>query len=192
MDTKRIFLCGSHSVGKTTLADELAKDKKYLGEFKRLHEVGRSALKLQNITRDDLSNDDIRYTYQFEVMRLQNEGERKLEGSSYISDRGIDFLAYSKFYYKGEKDIMKEMLEAPETRDSIMRYKEANTFIFLIEPSKECLEDDSTRMVSPLKELQEFTSCFKDLFKELEIPYFIISTVPLQERVDFVLKSIGF
>lgn len=192
MDTKRIFLCGSHSVGKTTLADELAKDKKYLGEFKRLHEVGRSALKLQNITRDDLSNDDIRYTYQFEVMRLQNEGERKLEGSSYISDRGIDFLAYSKFYYKGEKDIMKEMLEAPETRDSIMRYKEANTFIFLIEPSKECLEDDSTRMVSPLKELQEFTSCFKDLFKELEIPYFIISTVPIQERVDFVLKSIGF
>jgi len=192
MDTKRIFLCGSHSVGKTTLADELAKDKKYLGEFKRLHEVGRSALKLQNITRDDLSNDDIRYTYQFEVMRLQNEGERKLEGSSYISDRGIDFLAYSKFYYKGEKDIMKEMLEAPETRDSVMRYKEANTFIFLIEPSKECLEDDSTRMVSPLKELQEFTSCFKDLFKELEIPYFIISTVPLQERVDFVLKSIGF
>jgi len=157
-----------------------------------LYEVGRNALKLQNITRDDLSKDDVRFDYQFQVMQLQNEGEKELEGNSYISDRGIDFLAYSKFYYKGNRDIMKEMLDASEAQDSIKRYKEANTFIFLIEPSEVCLEDDRTRMISTMKELQEFTTCFKDLFKELNIPYHLISTVPLQERVDFVLHYIGF
>jgi nicotinamide riboside kinase len=61
----RVFICGGHSVGKTTLKDRLAKDFK----FRTIEEIGRSLLQKMGITREDLEKEATRKTYQQEVSK---------------------------------------------------------------------------------------------------------------------------
>jgi hypothetical protein len=60
----RVFFCGSHSVGKTTLSQEILKRFPTFGFLK---EVGRSVLHDMNITREDLNIREIRKVYQKNV-----------------------------------------------------------------------------------------------------------------------------
>ena len=60
----QIYICGGHSVGKTRLSEEIIK---LYPQLHYINEVGRTALKVMNISRDDLKDIKIRQDYQKKV-----------------------------------------------------------------------------------------------------------------------------
>jgi nicotinamide riboside kinase len=108
--------------------------------------------------------------------------ETENEGTNYVSDRGIDSIAYSIFYV--DESFGEELLQTTQAKECIERYK--RSLIFLIEPKSECIKDDGTRMISQLDEAKAFTEVFHSLFKKLNITYHTIDTADLEERALFV------
>lgn len=116
----RIFLCGAHSVGKTTLAQAIAKETGFL----IVSEIARTIIKDQGWKRDDYeprSNPEGFKKLQQLIIESQAEVERNHDeqGQSYICDRAIDPVVYTRLYL-GETDA-DELLKQESTKQNIKR-----------------------------------------------------------------------
>ena len=75
----------------------------------------------------------------------------------------------------------------------IFRFKSTKSMVFLIKPNEICLKDDQVRMLPlDMKEWETFSTCFENTMTELEIKYYVIDTVGLNERILQVLDAISF
>ena len=116
----RVFVCGAHSVGKTTLVNAV-------GEELNIHveaEVARKVIADLNLRREDfdpLVNPAKFEELQEKILEAQCTVEKRnsSNGRSYIADRGIDPLVYSTVYL-GEESTRK-LLNLPSTRECINR-----------------------------------------------------------------------
>ena len=93
-----IFLSGAGGVGKTTLAGELRKLKRF-EDYKTIDEVARDLMRREELTRNDLEGDeDVYLQFQWRVLKAQRRREAALaeeEERDFVSDRSIlDCLAY--------------------------------------------------------------------------------------------------
>lgn len=116
----RVFICGAHSVGKTTLVDEIGKEVNLHVEA----EVARKVIKDLNLQREDFDpkiNPAKFEELQEKILEAQCmvEGRNSKDGTSYIADRGIDPLVYA-LVYLGE-DSMKRLLNLPSCKECINR-----------------------------------------------------------------------
>ena len=116
----RVFICGAHSVGKTTLVDEVGKEVNLHVEA----EVARKVIKDLNLRREDFDpkiNPAKFEELQEKILEAQCEVERRnlCNGTSYIADRGIDPLVYA-LVYLGE-DSMKRLLNLPSCKECVDR-----------------------------------------------------------------------
>ena len=116
----RVFVCGAHSVGKTTLVNAVGKELNLRVET----EVARKVIKDLNLRREDF--DPKTNPSQFEELQERIlEAQCKMEehnsrnGTPYIADRGIDPVVYSLLYL-GEGS-MKKLLNLPWTEECINR-----------------------------------------------------------------------
>lgn len=116
----RVFVCGAHSVGKTTLVNNVGKEL-------NLHvqaEVARNVINDLNLRREDF-DPKINPTKFEELQERILEAQCKVEecnsrnGTPYIADRGIDPLVYS-LVYLGEES-MKRLLNLPSAKKCIDR-----------------------------------------------------------------------
>lgn len=75
-DVIRIYICGPHSTGKTTLLNDL---KPHLGSIKIVDEVARGIIKKHGWTRDDFipnKHPDVFQQLNLEILAAQIEVER--------------------------------------------------------------------------------------------------------------------
>ncbi|XP_062511029.1 uncharacterized protein LOC134186944 [Corticium candelabrum] len=188
---KSVFLCGAHSVGKTTLLASLAQEQRFKG-YKREQELARGIIKQQKLKRDDFDHQkhpDAFERLQLDILQKQNEVEERntKEGVPYLMDRGIDPLVYAR-YYLGE-EAYKRLLDNPWAGTSLERYRSKSSRLFVIEPHQQCIEDDGVRVRPNLKELQEFTRVMKKTLDENRINYTIIHDLDIRRRVQVVLEA---
>lgn len=116
----RVFICGAHSTGKTTLVNAVGKELNLQVEA----EVARKVIKDLNLRREDF--DPMTNPSKFEELQERIlEAQCKVEernlgnGTPYIADRGIDPVVYALLYL-GDGS-MKRLLNLPSTKECIDR-----------------------------------------------------------------------
>lgn len=183
----RIFLCGAHSTGKTTLLREVQKE---IPSLQSLSEVARELMTKMNINRDDLEIPEKRVQFQRKLIRLQCKKEEELDqkGDDFISDRSaIDGVVYARKYV-GQK-LEEELLATPAAKKCLDNYRN-RSLIFIVEPHEKCMVDDHIRKVpQSLEELQDFTQIMRNILDSQGVPYTLISELDLRKRVQFVSEA---
>ncbi|XP_071941216.1 uncharacterized protein [Antedon mediterranea] len=188
----RVYLCGAHSTGKTTLLGDVCKE---LPDIKKESEIARQVL-------DGMSPEDRRTAIDYRnqpekfeqlqrlILESQCEVDRKnalnedLEG--YIADRGIDPVVYAALYL-GDK-AKDSLLSLPVTKECIQRFK--NSLIFVVHPHKECMKKDGVRITPVWNELTRFTEILTQLLDHLQINYVPITVLDRNERCQIVVNQI--
>ena len=130
----RIYVCGAHSTGKTTLARHISRE---LG-LPLINEVARQVIAEFEISFETLRVDLNRAgDYQREVFRRQIEVEQRYP-EGFVSDRSFDNLAYAARH----SNVIHELID-----DAALRYFERvrESLVFFVRPHRECMEYDGMR-----------------------------------------------
>lgn len=173
----RIYLAGSHSSGKTTLAKYISK--KY--NLPLITEVARSILSEEETNLKQLRSDiDAVNNYQKKIFFRQLDKEK--EYKDFVSDRSIDCLAYTAQH----SQVLYSIVESKEYKEYIEKLNQKDSFIFFIRPSKETLFNDGVRENLDWDGVISIDAMIKYIFKQNNINYFQINTSNMQERIDFV------
>ncbi|XP_028403013.1 uncharacterized protein LOC114525785 [Dendronephthya gigantea] len=185
----RVFICGAHSSGKTTLLQSLLVEPGH--DFHVVNEIARKILAKNRWQAEDFNpkiNPATFYEFQLQILRAQWHSDVELcrQNTTYISDRGLDPIIYCKMYL-GE-EWFRKIMNTKEAEECIKRHKASNTLTVIIRPHRECIQEDGTRMVPKMEELVKFTEIFLEFFKEYDIQYEIIEELCLDTRVA-LLKS---
>ncbi|KAL0569072.1 hypothetical protein V5O48_012899 [Marasmius crinis-equi] len=207
MNTRRIYLIGPSSTGKTTLCNAIAKHLS-LPTSVHLAEVARDVIRAGGWTRNDIGLLEM----QQKILDAHAEKEREVierwegdkdhqknGGVQLLCDRSaIDPIVYavltsSKVAAPGcsvedlEKTRRDEMVNSTSFQAIFPTYLEPTSHFYLLEPVEDWLEDDGFRHVGD--QLESF-HVFKRLLGELGILYRIIGKemLDLAERVRFVLS----
>jgi predicted ATPase len=114
----RVFICGAHSTGKTTLLNRLLSEPDQ--NLHAVNEVARNIIAEHGWQKKDFdpkTNPDTFYQLQVEILQAQSRIDKDLcvKNISYIGDRGLDPIIYCKMYL-GEEWFQRIMstLEAKE------------------------------------------------------------------------------
>jgi len=184
---KHIFLCGAHSTGKTTLTNALHEKWPY---FTVIQEVGRKLLKELGWNAKDLDEPQNRKLFQSRILEAQCKCEREVEHCEYVvSDRGIDLLTYVKYYLPSEVAFYQQLVATPEAQECLERYR--NGLVFVLKPQHSLMVDDGVRMIPDWNQLVGFTQSLCEILRQYKIPFILIDMLPLEERVQVVLKALS-
>lgn len=119
----RIAICGAHGVGKTTLANALAKELKLhlIEKVARRVAVGLGYASTKNIIAQDIIS---REAFQHAVLERQLLQEFFLYASGYVSDRSvIDIAAYTTWYsVPGWQGMQKSAIEYAQQNYDLLVY----------------------------------------------------------------------
>jgi predicted ATPase len=174
--TPRIYFVGAHATGKTTLA-------RYVSDrygLKLISEVARSVLAEMEVSLDRLrSNLDAVNRYQVEVFRRQIEAEREA-GEAFVSDRAFCNLAYTA----NHGTVMHELFRDPAL-DEYMRWV-ASGLVFFVRPHPDLIQGDGVRAALRWEDVVLIDGMVKLLLEMYAIPYIIVATLSMQERVRLV------
>lgn len=174
----RIYFCGSHATGKSTLVRYTSE--KY--NLPTIHETARMILSEQELQIDSLrSNLEAADSYQKSIFFRQISEEKKY--NSYVSDRClIDILSYSAEYSR----MFQTLLKSPELSNYINNIKSPDVFIFFIRPSMATMKSDGVRENLIWERIISIDAQIKLLFEIFQIKYFQINTDNIQERIKLI------
>ena len=173
----KVYMCGAHSVGKTTCA-------RYVSEtynVPMITEVARMILSEKELHLDSLrTNLDVVDDYQSKIFSRQIEQESKF--NSFVSDRSFDCLAYASQHSR----ILPKLLKSKELESYINELKSPDSYIFFIRPSKATLKEDGIRESLSWDGIIAIDAQVKFLCEMFELRYFQINTDSMQERVRLI------
>jgi nicotinamide riboside kinase len=174
----RVYLCGSHAVGKSSLARYVSK--KY--NLPLITECARMVLSERELSVDALRADiDIVDSYQSEVFKRQFLEEQKYK--DFVADRSnIDTLAYSSQHSR----IASIQFADPILKPYIDSIKAPSSFVFFVRPSKATLSEDGVREKIDWDGIIAIDAMVKLLLEMFEIRYFQINTSSFQERIRII------
>jgi nicotinamide riboside kinase len=179
----RIYLTGTHSSGKTTLARYVSQ--RY--NIPMLTEVARAVLVENEIPISRLRADiGLVNDYQREVISRQIRIEKEKLGS-FVSDRAFDGLAYAAEH----STITEEMFNSPSFKEYIDWIKGGT--IFFVRPNKNLLIDDGVRETPTWDSVVRIDGMIKMLLEIFGVSYLPIETGSMQERakiIDFVVSKL--
>ena len=197
---RRVFLCGVHSVGKTTLLRQLSlmlDTESFLPPGMPVRyesEVARSVLVEMGLQKRDLNPQTRPDTFeelQNQILLKQRAVEERnnRSGSCFcFLDRGIDPLVYARFYL-GE-EAYRRLLAKPHAQENVALCRDESSLVFVISPKPECIEHDGTRITPVLKEMNDFTDVMIRTLDEMKIRFVLIDVLDLTERVKIVEHAI--
>ena len=193
----RIILSGASSVGKTTVArDFLEKEP----SFGHIDEIARAIMEEKNINNEDLHESlgtDKRLFLQFQEQILAEQYRHELKFDehlqSYVSDRGLDPLAYAGDYCSLQ--AQEALSDSQAARKLLERYKDATgqhhaTLMVLMYPLKS-VQDDGVRLVQKLEEQLRFTARLREILKMHAIPFVEMRCTDRQERIRFLQEIVA-
>jgi nicotinamide riboside kinase len=174
----RIYFCGSHSSGKTTLCRYVSS--KY--NIPMLNEAARAILSEKELNIDSLRYDlDISDDYQTSVFKRQLDEEQKL--SSFVSDRSLlDCLAYTAQHSR----CLSNLINLPEVEPYVSSLRKQDSVIFYVRPSKATLKSDGVRETISWDGIVAIDSYIKFMLEMWQLHYFQINTDSMQERCKLI------
>jgi len=177
----RIYLVGSHSTGKTTLARWVSQRYK----LPMLPEAARMILSEMEASLDSLRTDlDLVNTYQEKVFKKQLEMEYVLKGG-FVSDRAFDNIAYAAEH----SNVTNSLVTSVEFQGYMKWIKEEGK-VFFLRPHQELLKNDGVREKVIWESVIRIDGMIKLMLEMYSIPYIPINCMSMQERVrtvEFVL-----
>lgn len=178
MTNLRVYIAGSHSTGKTTLARWISKT---FG-FPLVTEVARAVLAEQEIPLATLRVDlDRVRAYQREVFKRQAIAEDD-RGACFVSDRAFDNLAYAAHHSLA----LKEIWVGEHAAEYAERLKRKGAVVFFVRPRKELLAEDGTRESPVWEEIIRIDGMVKLLLELHDIDYITVDTLSMMERARTV------
>lgn len=181
----RVYLVGSHSVGKSTLAEWIAR---HYG-LPMVHEVAREVESRQRGGLDALRVDVAAVSaYQRQVFAEQLAREAAHGDGGFVSDRAFDNLAY----YADHGDGVAELAESKACRDYVRSVRERGT-VFFVRPHPDLAKADGTRARRDVDMAQvwRLDGMVKLLLELWRVPWIPVDPVSMQERQRVVVGVLG-
>ncbi len=169
----KIYVCGAHSTGKTTLARHLAQE---LG-LPLINEVARQVMAELELSFETLRVDLRRVAeYQREVFRRQTQVEEQYP-RGFVSDRTFCNLAYAARHSL----VLHELIDAQAERYFERVRREG--LVFFVRPHRECMSDDGMRERVEWDEINRIDGILDFLLSWQRIPCIGISELNMKDRV---------
>lgn len=179
--TKRIYMVGAHSTGKTTLA-RWVRDHYSLP---MIAEVARGVLAEMEAQLDALRTDiELVDRYQAMVFERQIEAERKQAGS-FVSDRAFCNLAYAAHH----STILSGIASDPRLASYMESVRDG--IVFYLRPHPELVRADGVRAGLAWEDVVRIDGMVKLLLEMFGIPYIPIESLGMQERVRLVTRVLS-
>lgn len=176
----RIYVCGSHSTGKTTLARQIAKRT----GLPLLCEVARQVLAEREVPFEVLRADlDAVGEYQREIFRRQMEIEDDL--GSFVSDRAFDNLAYAGRH----TDILPSLLADPQLVDYFDKVR--RSIVLFVRPDRSLLVDDGVRETTGWDEVIRIDGIIDWILSWKQIPAVGIAETSIKSRLRTAMAVIN-
>jgi len=175
----RIYVCGAHSTGKTTLARHIAKE---LG-LPLINEVARQVIAEMELSFETLRVDVTRAgEYQREVFKRQMEVEERYPGG-FVSDRTFDNLAYAARH----SSVIPQLLDA-----DCMRYfaKVRDSLVLYVRPHRECMQNDGMREQVEWDEINRIDGILDFLLAWQQVPCIGVSELNMKDRVRTAMCAV--
>lgn len=179
MQPLRIYVCGAHSTGKTTLARHIAKE---LG-LPLINEVARQVIAEMELSFETLRVDVNRAgEYQREVFKRQMEVEERYP-NGFVSDRTFDNLAYAARH----STVIPQLLDA-----DCMRYfaKVRESLVLYVRPHRECMANDGMREQVEWDEINRIDGILDFLLAWQQVPCIGISELNMKDRVRTAMCAV--
>ena len=175
----RIYVCGSHSTGKTTLARQVA-DRTGL-PF--LNEIARQVIAERELTFEVMrANVSLVNDYQEEVFKRQIKHEEQHQ--SFVSDRCFDNLAYSARH----TEIFQTLMKRPAIKSYIKKVK--NSLVFFIRPHPDLMMTDGFREQSNWNEIVRIDAMVEMLISWFDIPVIGITELNMRNRLRTAMSAV--
>jgi nicotinamide riboside kinase len=179
--TKRIYLVGAHSTGKTTLA-RWVRDRFGLP---MISEVARGVLAEMEAQLDALRSDvELVNRYQRQVFERQLEAERQQRGG-FVSDRAFCNLAYAAHH----STVLSGIATDPRLRDYMDSVR--GGIVLYLRPHRELVRADGVRAGLEWEEVVRIDGMVKLLLEMFAVPYVAVESLSMQERVRTVETILG-
>lgn len=179
----RIYFCGSHSTGKTTLARYVSDRWK----IPMISEVARTVMAKNEKSLAEIRA-DIKMVNIYQETVFKNQLELEKGKTDFVSDRcGLDALAYTAEH----SSILNDHFCSPETLEYTETLKKQDAVVFFVRPSKETVKADGVREELTWEGIIRIDSHVKFMLQGFRIPHIQISTANMQERVGLVEYVIG-
>ncbi len=177
----RIYLVGSHSTGKTTLARWI---RDHYG-LPMISEVARGVLAEMEAPLDQIrSNLEVVDRYQLQVFERQIAAERE-QLSSFVSDRAFCNLAYAAHH----STVLARVCAQPSFGEYMNSVREG--IVFFLRPHRELLAEDGVRASVAWEEVLRIDGMVKLLLELHSVPYIPCESLSMQERVRLVERVLS-
>ncbi len=176
----RVYVCGAHSTGKTTLARHLARE---LG-LPLINEVARQVMAELEISFESLRVDLGQVAaYQREVFHRQMEIEERFP-EGFVSDRTFCNLAYAARHSLVLPDLLDSRAEAyfNKVRD--------DSLVFFVRPHLECMADDGMRERVGWDEINRIDGILDFILGWQRIDCVGISELNMKDRVRTAMTAV--
>lgn len=175
----RIYVCGAHSTGKTTLARHISQRT----GLPMLCEVARQVMAEREMTLEQMRADlDAVNDYQRDVFTRQLAAEAG--AGEFVSDRAFDNLAYAARH----STILPELLNHPETPRYFERMRSA--LVFFVRPHRCLLTDDGTRERALWDEVMRIDGMIDFLLASHCIPAIGVAELGLRDRLRTAMTAV--
>lgn len=180
--TLRIYIVGAHSTGKTHLARWISKTY----GLPLVTEVARSVLAERELPLEVLRADIERTAdFQTEVFRRQAIAEDSA-GSSFVSDRAFDNLAYAASHTLCLSKII------AGASKYIERLKAPRSVILFVRPHRElCGAQDGVREVSGWEEIIRIDGMIRLLLELHDLDHVVVASLSMAERARTIRAVLG-
>ena len=174
--SRKIYVVGAHSTGKTTLARFISEEYK----LPLIAETARAVLAEGEVNLKSLRADlKAIAKFQRDVFKHQLAAERRHK--SFVADRAFDFLAYSAY-----QSLIASSFDLKAYYQSLRR-----ATIFFVRPQKELLTEDGVRYLGSWEEIISIDAMIKFILESNNLNYVSINSVLLSERARTVRAVIA-
>lgn len=175
-----IYLVGSHSTGKTTMARALSKT---LG-LPLVSEVAREVLANREQTLADIAaNVEEANSFQRDIFRLQLARE-DAAGRVFVSDRALDFVAYSAM----TTTVTAEIVRTPEFVSYIKKARRG--VVLFVRPHPDLIRPDGVRHWLDQASVYRIDGMIQLALELADIEYTPIETINMRDRMRIALNAI--
>jgi len=180
--TTRIYICGAHATGKTTLARHIAKAT----GLPMLHEVARQVLAEREMSFETLRcNLDTVNEYQRAVFERQLEVEKHAP-KGFVSDRAFCNLAYAARH----SQILHDVLSLPEM-DAYFNTMREGALVLYTRPDPVFLAADGTREKLSWDEVVRIDGMIDFILAWQRIPAIGIAETGMRDRVRTAMTAVN-
>lgn len=180
MQALRIYVCGAHSTGKTTLARHLAREL----ELPLINEVARQVIAEMELSFESLRVDlDRALDYQRKVFQRQLDVEERFPGG-FVSDRSFDNIAYAARHCTTISGIL------DDRADEYFRMVRERSLVFYVRPQRECMVNDGFRETVAWDEINRIDGMLDFIFTWQRIPCIGISELNMKDRVRTAMAAV--